>query len=148
VLRPSKATELRNPSTRSASLRVNVNGDRSPRPPPYRRPAISTLCKECAEALLQPNAGPLPIMPLVPKCYQCSLLPRGNCVPNSSPKLKIRRKGGAPRKSGNGPAGFTPNSFLVPFVGGLSGKERETLGGCAGGSALLIASNTFITVRL
>jgi hypothetical protein len=54
--------------------------------------------------------------------------------------------GGAPRKSGYGPTGFTLNSFLVPLVGGSGGKGGETLGGGAGGGALLIASGTSITV--
>jgi hypothetical protein len=54
--------------------------------------------------------------------------------------------GGAPRKAGYGPAGFTLNSFLVPLVGGSGGSGGESQGGGAGGGALLIASRTSITV--
>src|SRR5258708_38106694 len=53
---------------------------------------------------------------------------------------------GAPGKAGFGPSGFTPNSFLVPLVGGSGGKGGATRGGGAGGGAILIASNTSITL--
>ncbi len=55
--------------------------------------------------------------------------------------------GGAPQKPGYGPTGFTPNSFLVPLVGGSGGNGGKTRGGGAGGGALLIASDTFILVH-
>lgn len=51
--------------------------------------------------------------------------------------------GGAAGKPGYGPTGFTPNSFLVPIVGGSGGKGGAT----QGGGALLIASSTSITVN-
>jgi hypothetical protein len=55
--------------------------------------------------------------------------------------------GGSPGKPGYGPTGFTPNSFLIPLVGGSGGKGGETLGGGAGGGALLIASSMSITLN-
>jgi hypothetical protein len=55
--------------------------------------------------------------------------------------------GGAVRKLGYGPAGYVPNIFLVPLLGGRGGDGGEILGGGAGGGALLIASSTSITVN-
>jgi hypothetical protein len=55
--------------------------------------------------------------------------------------------GGAAGKLGYGPAGFTPNIFLVPLVGGFGGDGGETRSGGAGGGAVLIASSTTITVN-
>ena len=55
--------------------------------------------------------------------------------------------GGAPTKSGYGPQNFKLNEFLVPLVGGTGGAGGATCRGGAGGGALLIASESSITIR-